>query len=130
MRGTHGQREEGRDRTAGYRQPRVACSKVRVCVEDACRRRLRDLKAETSANARSRGFVMLVRVAMIAAHHRRSLHRARAPCNLADLTRYEARLLTSLGELAVEALKPLVLDVQDATEGVEAFERSALKPVL
>src|SRR5215218_3972338 len=51
-------------------------------------------------------------VALVAANHGRSLHRARLSCHLADLTLYEPPLLTSLGELAVEPLKALLLGVQ------------------
>jgi hypothetical protein len=45
------------------------------------------------------------------------------------LSLYEPSLLTALGKFPVKPLKALVLDIKSAREGVEAFERSALKPV-
>src|SRR5215210_5730902 len=124
----HGQSEEARERRAGHRQPGVTSLKILVCVEDARRRGIRDLHA--SANGRSRGFVMLLWVAMVPANHSRSLHRSRPPCYFANLTFYESPLLAALGKSPVKPLKALLLNVQSAREGIEAFERSALKPVL
>src|SRR5215204_5786094 len=51
-------------------------------------------------------------VALVAANHGRSLHRARLSCHLPDLTFYESPLLASLGELLIEPLKALLLCVQ------------------
>ena len=58
---------------------------------------------------------MLVRtlcLILVAANHRRGLHRARLSRHLPDLTLYESPLLASFGELAVEPLKALLLCVQ------------------
>src|SRR5215203_5806056 len=85
---------------------------------------------------RIRGFrvpSVLVRtlcVILVAANRGRSLHRPRPPRHLANLTLYEPCLLAALGKFPVKHLKALLLDVQPEREGVEAFERSALKPVL
>src|ERR687897_208151 len=116
----HRQSEEACERRADHRQPRVTSLKVLVCVEDAYRRRLRVLDPQASANGRSRGFIMLLWVAMAAANHSRSLHRPRPPRYLSDLTLYEPPLLAALGKFAVKPLKALLLDVQSAREGVEA----------
>src|SRR5215207_10164074 len=93
-----------------------ACLKVFVCVEDARRRRIRNLDLQASANGRSKGFVMLLWVTMVAANHRRSLHRPRPPCYFANLTLYEPSLLTALGKFPVKSLKTLLLNVQSARE--------------
>ena len=69
-------------------------------------------------------------VILVAADHGRSLHRPRPPCYLPNLTLYEPSLLTALGKFPVKPLKALLLDVQPVREGVEAFERSVLEPVL
>src|SRR5918995_1151375 len=77
--------------------------------------------------------IVLVRTVCItlgATNHRRSLHRPRSPCYFPYLTLYEPPLLTALGKFPIEPLKALVLDIQSAREGVEAFEGSTLKPAL
>src|SRR5215212_12111599 len=126
----HGPSEEACERSVDHHQPRVTSLKVLVCVEDAIRRRLRVLDPQASANARSRGFIMLLWVAMVAANHCRSFHRPRPSRYLSDLTLYVPPLLAALGKFAVKPLKALLLDVQPIREGVEAFERSALEPTL
>src|ERR671916_1213072 len=55
-------------------------------------------------------------VNLVAAHHRRSLHRPRPPCYLADLTLYEPPLLGTLGKLPIESLEAPLLGVQPARE--------------
>src|SRR5215216_6086634 len=65
-----------------------------------------------------------------AANHRRSFHRPRPPRYLPDLTLYEPPLLAALGKFPIEPLKALLLDIKSARKGVEAFERSTLKPLL
>src|SRR5215210_3113848 len=124
----HGQSEEACERRADDRQPRVTSLKVLVCVEDAYRRRLRVLDPQAAANGRSRGFIMPLWVTLVAANHRRSLHRPRLSGHLSDLTLYEPALLAVLGKFPVEPLKALLLDIQSVREEVEAFERSALLP--
>src|SRR5918995_7430043 len=74
--------------------------------------------------------VLTLHVIPMAAHHRRSLHRPRPPCYLADLTLYEPPLLGTLGKLPIESLEAPLLSVQPAREGVEASERSAFEPAL
>ena len=73
---------------------------------------------------------LTLHVVLFVANHRRSLHRSRPPRNLANLALYQPSLLAALGKFPVKPLKALLLDVQPAREGVEAFERSALKAVL
>src|SRR5215208_799306 len=51
-------------------------------------------------------------VALVAANHGRSLHRARLSRHLPDLTLYESPLLASFGKLPIELLKTLLLCVQ------------------
>jgi hypothetical protein len=74
--------------------------------------------------------VLTLCVILVATNHRRSFHRPRPPRYLPDLTLYEPSLLTALGKLSVEPLKAPLLDIQPVREGVEAFERSILKPAL
>ena len=74
--------------------------------------------------------VRMLCVILVAANHGRSLHRARLSRHLPDLTLYESPLLASLGKRSIEPLKALLLYIQPVREGVEALERSALKPVL
>src|ERR687895_1379787 len=74
--------------------------------------------------------VLTLRVVLVAAYHRRSLYRPRPPRYLPDLTLYEAPLLATFGKLSIKSLEALLLDVQSAREGVEAFEGSVLKPAL
>src|SRR3712207_1909703 len=133
----HGPCDEARGRRAGHHKPGINSSKVLARVEDTRRRGLRDLEPETSANGRSTGFVTLVGVppparrfgvssvllrplwvTVVAANHRRSLHRPRSSCNLSDLTLYEPPLLAALGEFPVKPLEARLLDVQSAREGV------------
>ena len=71
-----------------------------------------------------------LRVFLLVANHRRSLHRSRPPRYLADLPLYEPPLLATLGKLSIKSLEALLLNVQSAREGVEAFEGSVLKPAL
>jgi hypothetical protein len=73
---------------------------------------------------------MLLWVTVVAANHRRSLHRPRPPCNPADLTLYVPPLLTTFGKFSVKPLQARLLDVQSAREGLETFERSVLEPAL
>src|SRR5918995_4499131 len=74
--------------------------------------------------------VLTLRVVLVAAGHRRSFHRPRPSRYLPNLTLYEPSLLTALGKFPIEPLKALLLDIQPVREGVEAFERSILKPAL
>src|SRR5918995_4881599 len=74
--------------------------------------------------------VLTLRVVLVAAGHRRSLHRSRPPRYLPDLTLYEPTLLTALGKLPIEPLKALLLDIQPTREEVEAFEGSTLEHAL
>src|SRR5215204_834969 len=126
----HGQNEEAREPKDGHRQPGASSSAVLACEEDTRRQGLRDLNPQASAYVRSRGFVVLVWVVMVAAKHSRGLYRPRPSRNLTDLTLYEPPLLAALGKFPVKPLQALLLDVQPAREGVEAFERSPLQPIL
>ena len=69
-------------------------------------------------------------VTLVAANHGRSLHRPRPPRYLANLTLYEQCLLAALGKFPVEPLKARLLDIQSASEGVEALDGSVLKAAL
>ncbi len=65
--------------------------------------------------------VLELRVILCVANHRRSLHRSRPPCNLANLTLYEPSLLAALGKFPVKPLKALLLERPVRERGSRGF---------